>query len=285
MEEKSSAKALLCSAKSSAPDLGERKRYERKKNYECVCCYYSTKNISNYKKHLKSKKHIKKLSFQNQETSKLQNELEKVKEENAKLKDGMKDMEIKHLKERLAEKPTTTNNHCNNTYNITITNSVYLKDHCKDALNYKEFIKNMNFQVTDFLYKSNNGLIKDGLAQAITKAIMDLPTNERPIHITDNNRGNFYIKVKDDETEEEEWKINDSNGKDIAGFAINARSQAICQTYTKNHEGVDENKGHDKQAKITTLLADKAADKNKKLIKHLAKNLPNIKDDIKELDC
>ncbi len=207
-----------------------------------------------------------------------------MKRENAKLKDGMKDMEIKHLKERLAEKPTTTNNHCNNTYNITITNNAYLKDHCKDALNYKEFIKNMNFQLTDFLYKSNNGLIKDGLEQAITKAIMDLPTNERPIHITDNNRGNFYIKVKDDETEEEEWKINDSNGKDIAGFVGGVRGEAIYQTYTKNHEGVDENKGHDKQAKVTTLLADKAADKNKKLIKKLAQNLPNIKDDIKELD-
>ena len=274
--------------------ITNRKTYRRTKEYVCKYCDYYTQLKGDYTKHCKTKKHQKKKSSQissplgkrsSQQIPKLENDyIKKLEEENAKLKDEKKDMQIKHLKERLAEKPTTTNNHCNNTYNITITNNAYLKDHCKDALNYKEFIKNMNFQVTDFLYKSNNGLIKDGLEQAVTKAIMDLPHNERPIHITDNNRGNFYIKVKDEETEEEEWKINDSNGKDIAGFVGGVRGEAIYQTYTKNHEGVDENQGHDKQAKVTCLLADKAADKNKKLIKHLAQNLPNIKDDIKELD-
>ena len=46
--------------KSSAVDLGKnKKKYIRKKVYYCELCAYETKNISNYKKHIKSKKHIK----------------------------------------------------------------------------------------------------------------------------------------------------------------------------------------------------------------------------------
>jgi len=235
-------------------------------------------------------KHVKNSGFQesnaNPEESNANPEKEKFLREVINTQQQQIQTLIDVVKEIKSTSSTTNNTNCNNTINNTNTISVnvYLNDHCKDALNYTEFIKNMHFQLTDFLYKSNNGLIKNGLEQAVTKAIMDLPTNERPIHVTDHNRGNFYIKVKDKETEEEEWKINDSNGKDIACLAGGVRGEAIYQTYKRNHEGVDKNKGHDKQAKITTLLADKASDKNKKLIKHLAQNLPNIKDDIKELD-
>ena len=57
---KSSAKVVQFEEKSSAPDLGKnKKKYVRKKIYYCELCAYETKNISNYKKHIKSKKHIK----------------------------------------------------------------------------------------------------------------------------------------------------------------------------------------------------------------------------------
>tara|TARA_B100001142_G_scaffold328036_1_gene387130 strand:- start:779 stop:1927 length:1149 start_codon:yes stop_codon:yes gene_type:complete len=46
--------------KSSAVNLGKnRQKFNRKKNYVCILCAYETKNISNFKKHIKSKKHIK----------------------------------------------------------------------------------------------------------------------------------------------------------------------------------------------------------------------------------
>ena len=57
---KSSAKVVQFEEKSSAVDLGKnKKKYVRKKIYYCELCAYETKNISNYKKHIKSKKHIK----------------------------------------------------------------------------------------------------------------------------------------------------------------------------------------------------------------------------------
>ena len=268
----------------------------RKKIYECQFCNYSTKIISNYKKHCASKKHLKKMSSQSEKVvtnlkkSFNENDYEKqLEEENTKLKEKLKDQKIKHLEDtvKLLEKQTTTNtnnNHCNNTYNINISNNAYLNDHCKDALNIENFVNGFKIQLKDLLYKSNNCLVENGLENAIQKAIMDLPANERPIHVTDHNRGNFYIKVKNKETKEDKWEINDSNGKDIAGFVSGLRAKAFCDTREEAYKNKDEIKAHDVYAPVGLSINDKPKSKNKKIIKHLAKNLPSIKDDIKELD-
>ena len=291
---------------------------ERKSKYTCELCDYITFKKANYTRHINSNKHkncfnsrVPKSPSVSHEVSQLRqceicgggfnskssyyrhkkscsnlkDELEKVKEENEKLKDGMKDMEIKHLKTLLKEKSSTTNNtNCNNTYNINISNNAYLNDHCKDALNIENFVNGFKIQLKDLLYKSNNCLVENGLENAIQKAIMDLPANERPIHVTDHNRGNFYIKVKNKETKEDKWEINDSNGKDLSNFVSGMRTKAFCDTREEAYKNKDEIKAHDVYAPVGLSINDKPKSKNKKIIKHLAKNLPNIKDDIKELD-
>jgi hypothetical protein len=66
MDEKSNAnlgKVILFAPKSNSiyikSNAFKKKKQSRNKNYDCDICAYSTTIISNYKKHLKSKKHLK----------------------------------------------------------------------------------------------------------------------------------------------------------------------------------------------------------------------------------
>jgi hypothetical protein len=88
---------------------------------------------------------------------------------------------------------TTINNNCNNkSFNINL----FLDKQCKDALNFTEFVKNIEISYQDL---ENNAQL--GFVQGISKIFMDnlkqLDINERPIHCTDIKRKTMYIKDED----------------------------------------------------------------------------------------
>jgi hypothetical protein len=89
----------------------------------------------------------------------------------------------------------TINN--NNKFNINI----FLNEQCKDALNFTEFVKNIEISYQDL---ENNAQL--GFVQGISKIFMDnlkqLGINERPIHCTDVKRETMYIKDEDKWTKE-----------------------------------------------------------------------------------
>ena len=113
----------------------------------------------------------------------------------------------------------TTNNTTNNTYNNTINNTqkvninVFLNTECKDAMNLKEFIDKMNLTIDDLLYTKKNGYIK-GITNIFVKNLEDMQPKERPIHCTDVQTENFYIKDKDKwEHDNKHLKLNETIDK------------------------------------------------------------------------
>jgi len=85
----------------------------------------------------------------------------------------------------------------NNKFNINI----FLNEQCKDALNFNEFVKNIEISYQDL---ENNAQL--GFVQGISKIFIDnlrqLGINERPIHCTDVKRETMYIKDENKWTKE-----------------------------------------------------------------------------------
>jgi hypothetical protein len=94
---------------------------------------------------------------------------------------------------------TTNNNTINNNNKFNL--NIFLNEQCKDALNFTEFVKNIEISYQDL---ENNAQL--GFVQGISKIFMDnlkqLGINERPIHCTDLKRETMYIKDEDKWTKE-----------------------------------------------------------------------------------
>ena len=102
-------------------------------------------------------------------------------------------------------KSTNTNNCNNNTTNNNqkFNINVFLNEQCKDAINFADFVKNIEVSREDI---QNTGQL--GFVNGISKIIMDnlkqLGVNERPIHCTDLKRETMYIKDEDKWNKEED---------------------------------------------------------------------------------
>jgi len=95
---------------------------------------------------------------------------------------------------------TNNNNIVNNQFNL----SIFLNENCKNAVNFSDFINNI--QVTDDDLENN---AKMGFVEGVTKIIMDnlrlLELTNRPIHCTDVKRETIYVK------QENQWDKENSN--------------------------------------------------------------------------
>jgi len=91
------------------------------------------------------------------------------------------------------------NNTINNTTNNTQFNlQVFLNEDCKDAINFSDFIKQIQVSLTDLENQAENGYIK-GITKLFIESLQGLGMNNRPIHCTDKKRKTLYIK------ENNEW--------------------------------------------------------------------------------
>jgi hypothetical protein len=100
--------------------------------------------------------------------------------------------------------PRTINgNNNNNTTNTQFNLNFFLNETCKNAINFTDFIDNI--QVTDNDLENN---AKMGFVEGVTKIIMDnlkqLELIERPIHCTDVKRETIYVK------DEDQWEKDNS---------------------------------------------------------------------------
>ena len=206
---------------------GKKKKQIRKKLYECQCCNYSTRVISNYKKHLNSKKHKRNESeYQVEKIEVVDNKIldeEKMtlikqqEEEIKKLREKLNVKKIEHENELLNQKlgycekiiktheqyqgsvGMGNNNtiNSNNTNNISI--NVFLNEKCKNAMNLTDFVNQIKVQLEDVMYTKLHGPEK-GITNILVKQLEDVPITERPIHCADVKRKKFYIK------DDDEWK-------------------------------------------------------------------------------
>jgi hypothetical protein len=95
-----------------------------------------------------------------------------------------------------------TINNNNQKFNI----NVYLNEQCKDAINFSDFIKNLEVSREDLENNAQLGFV-GGVSKILIDSLKQLDKTERPIHCTDVKRETMYIK------DEDKWNKQDDSTK------------------------------------------------------------------------
>ena len=99
-------------------------------------------------------------------------------------------------------KPTNvTNNTINGNVNNKFNLNVFLNEECKDAINFADFVKNIEITYEDLENNAQLGFV-NGISKIFLDNLKQLGINERPIHCTDVKRETMYIKDEDKWTKE-----------------------------------------------------------------------------------
>ena len=126
--------------------------------------------------------HTKELTKQNSESQHLNQELMKQSQELIK-----QSIEASNKATVIQTTNNTQNN--NNKFNI----NVYLNETCKDAMNFSDFINNIDVSREDLENNVQLGFV-NGIAKIFMDNLKQLKEHERPIHCTDVKREIMYIK-------------------------------------------------------------------------------------------
>jgi len=165
------------------------------------------------------------------------------------------------LKEEMADIKTTNNYNYNN--NITI--NMVLNNNCKDAMNLEDFISNMNISLEDLLYTKEKGFA-NGISNIFVKQLQNLQPNQRPIHCSDVNKLQFYVK------DEDKWEEDVENKMDESIQKITKKQIKIIKEWEKQHpDYIDDDlllaEWHTMIYNVMGGKTDKEIDKNTKQIK------------------
>jgi len=111
-------------------------------------------------------------------------------------------MEILILQNKdLQNREPTTINQTNNNNNQKFNINLFLNETCKDAINFSDFIKNIQISYEDLENNAQLGFV-DGISKIFLDNLKQLGINQRPIHCTDVKRETMYIKDEDKWTKE-----------------------------------------------------------------------------------
>ena len=212
--------------------------------YECFLCNYSTIRKYDFKRHLKTKKHLnrnkkyicecgKEYKF-NSGLSKhrkkciLNNKLEAMKNEIVFLKDKNRKMEnntneILEVIKQSSENNTNLINEVKllkqnnssliqnqNAQNITNNNmqnisiNVFLNEHCKNAMNLTDFVEKLQVTIEDISHTGKTNYV-EGISRILIKNLNKMDKMDRPIHCSDVKRKVLYIKNKEGWEKDKEY--------------------------------------------------------------------------------
>jgi len=234
------------------------------KNYCCKPCNYSTPHKFHYERHLKSKSHFKISNLSTKEKKNKCNFCGKIylhssslyrhkkkckkkeeKKEEERLKNDIitsKDKEIAKLRKMLEDEKRMNkkkqeqmieiakNAGNKNTFNI----QVFLNDKCKNAMPIMEFVKDLQFKLTDINPERPASTI-ESLSKCITDKLDDMEETEKPIYCTDQKRLVFHVKDASGWTKD----INNKKIDNAIGWA-NVRHQGAWIRKAKADDWVNQ---------------------------------------------
>ncbi len=198
--------------------------------FECAACAYSCKTTSLMNKHKLTKKHKIRVSEPivtcdevtkpaDKPDSELMIIIKQLLTQNNELKNFIIEQANEHKKDtvdiitKVIEQTksntingnitaTTTNN--NQKFNINL----FLNETCKNAMNFSDFIKNIEVSREDLENNAQLGFVS-GVSKILIDSLKQLDKTERPIHCTDLKRETMYIKDEDKWNKEEDTtKLN-----------------------------------------------------------------------------
>ena len=176
--------------------------------YDCKLCDVKCSHISVLNRHKKTKGHIKAVAAANvppQESmiQRLLNENQELRNfiiEQSKINTDLINKVIESNKTTVINQTNTQNN--NQKFNI----NMYLNEQCKNAINFSDFIKNIEVSREDLENNAQLGFV-NGVSKIIIESLKQLSKTERPIHCTDVKRETMYIK------DEDKWNKEEDNSK------------------------------------------------------------------------
>jgi len=113
----------------------------------------------------------------------------------------------------------------NKSFNINI----FLNEQCKDAINFSDFVKNIEISHEDLENTAQLGFVS-GISKILMDNLKQLGINERPIHCTDTKRETMYIK------EENKWtKESDDSKLQKAIQTVSCKSMGKLQEWKKEN--------------------------------------------------
>ena len=94
---------------------------------------------------------------------------------------------------------TNTTNSNNKSFNLNF----FLNEQCKNAINFKDFVDNIEVSREDLVNTGQVGFV-NGISKILIDQLKELGIHERPIHCTDLKRDTVYIKENNEWTKEED---------------------------------------------------------------------------------
>jgi hypothetical protein len=221
---------------------------ERSGFFSCKKCKYETTRSSQYMRHMSTKKHQlgkqkvpeykcsiceKKYKHQsslckhtkicNTESPQLSNLIIEVLRSNNELQKQNQEMQ-KQMMDLCKNGINNTTNH-NKSFNINL----FLNEQCKNALNFSDFVGNIEVSREDLENNAQLGFV-NGISKIILDNLKQLGINERPIHCTDAKREVMYIK------DEDTWHKEDDDTKlRIAIQEVSRKSVGTLIDWKKNN--------------------------------------------------
>jgi len=168
---------------------------EKKTPLHCVSCNKMFSNKYEVNKHLKTKSHIKNIIGIDENTTintDIPDILAEVLKSNIELQ--KQNIELQKQMLEICNKPNTTiNNTTNNTNTQKFNINVFLNETCKDAINFSDFVKNIQISYKDLENNAQLGFV-GGISKIFIDNLKQLDITERPIHCTDVKRETIYIR-------------------------------------------------------------------------------------------
>jgi len=281
--------------------------------YFCKKCDFNTSKITDYNRHVETKKHIgnttatsgnknnEKILYNCKNCNKTYNDrtgLWKHKKK-CKTKDGSKseteedkktddpsdkeiimmlikdNSEFKNMMMEVIKNGTMNNsNNTNNSHNKTFNLQFFLNETCKDAMNIMDFVESVKLQLSDLEKVGEIGYV-DGISNIIVKNLKALDVEKRPVHCTDAKREILYIK--DDNKWEKENEDKNKLRKLIKKIA-NRNSRLLPQFKEKHPDcGKSESKYSDQYNKLIIEAmgghGDDDSEKEDKIIRKITKEV------------
>lgn len=243
--------------------------------YTCEKCNYTTKYKTHFNRHIHSNKHNEFVCEICNKSYKSRSGLWKHKQQCMDEKDK-KIEELASLLENTVEKQNTMMTNLTTTNNTTINNkisiNVFLNNECSNAVNFKQFLQEMNVTVDDLIMTKENGYV-NGISNIFLKNLKLMETTERPIHCSDKKRLQFYIK------DEDKWDKGEINKVECAISKVAQKQIMQIKEWEKQHPNWNTNaKETDEYLELLKVVmggsTNKEQEKNKKnIVKKLGNEL------------
>jgi len=170
-------------------------------------------------------------------------------------------------------KIVTTNTNSNNSVNTTNNNqfnlNLFLNENCKNAINFSEFIENIQVSSDDLENNAKMGFVV-GMTKIIVDNLKQMALNDRPIHCSDVKRETIYVKEENQWDKENSTKVIQRGIQDITCKNM----QQLCQWREDNPEYTDYDSDLSELSMVmqqNSMAGPKRDEYYSKIVKNLAK--------------